>query len=204
MAGLGSVANVIGKGVGMAAGAVTGAGSRLLKGTGGIVKEAVSGAASGLKTAHGAVSGNTAKAAKEAAEQSAKATKKATEQVAMKTKRLERATNALDPNFVGPMPAGVVDDARKLNMLNNAKDPNFIGPRPSDDVLRKVNREVQSTMDPNFIGPIAQEMAESGAGWWSGLGEMVQDHPYIAAGIAGGVGVLGGGLLFGGDDDDDY
>lgn len=44
--------------------------------------------------------------------------------------------------------------------------------------------------------------AESGAGFWSGLGDMVQDHPYIAAGIAGGVGVAGGALLF--DDDDDY
>lgn len=43
--------------------------------------------------------------------------------------------------------------------------------------------------------------AESGAGFWSGLGEMVSDHPYIAAGIAGGVGV-GGGLLLGDDDDD--
>lgn len=43
--------------------------------------------------------------------------------------------------------------------------------------------------------------AESGAGFWSGLGGMIQDHPYIAAGIAGGVGVAGGALLF---DDDDY
>lgn len=42
--------------------------------------------------------------------------------------------------------------------------------------------------------------AESGAGFWSGLGEMVQDHPYIAAGIASGVGVAGGALLFGDDD----
>lgn len=47
---------------------------------------------------------------------------------------------------------------------------------------------------------IAQEAAESGAGFWSGLGEMVSDHPYIAAGIAGGVGVAGGALLFGDDD----
>lgn len=44
--------------------------------------------------------------------------------------------------------------------------------------------------------------AESGAGFWSGLGEMAQEHPYIAAGIAGGVGVAGGALLFGGDDDE--
>lgn len=43
--------------------------------------------------------------------------------------------------------------------------------------------------------------AESGAGFWSGLGEMAQEHPYIAAGIAGGVGVAGGALLFGDDDE---
>lgn len=49
---------------------------------------------------------------------------------------------------------------------------------------------------------IADENAKSGAGFWSGLGGMIQDHPYVAAGIAGGVGVAGGALLF--DDDDDY
>ena len=49
---------------------------------------------------------------------------------------------------------------------------------------------------------IAQDMSGAGAGWWSGLGEMAQQHPYIAAGIAGGVGLVGGGLLFGDDDDD--
>ena len=43
---------------------------------------------------------------------------------------------------------------------------------------------------------IASEMAESGAGFWSGLGEMVSDHPYVAASIAGGTGLLAGGLLF--------
>ena len=203
MAGVGSVVNTIGKGVGMAAGAVTGAGSRLIRGTGGLIREATTGAVSGLKTAHGWASGSAAKAAKESAEVAAKTTKEATERVAMKTRRLERATNALDPNFVGPMPVGVADDANKLKILKDAKDPNFIGPRPSDDVLRKVSQEVQATMDPNFIGPMttAQEMVESGAGFWSGLGEMIQAHPYIAAGIAGGVGVAGGLLL--GDDDDD-
>lgn len=48
---------------------------------------------------------------------------------------------------------------------------------------------------------IAKEAAESGAGFWSGLGDMIQEHPYIAAGIASGAGVAVGGLLF--DDDDD-
>ena len=48
---------------------------------------------------------------------------------------------------------------------------------------------------------IASEMAESKTGFWSGLGEMASDHPYIAASIAGGTGLAAGGLIFGGDDD---
>lgn len=199
----GKVAKTAGKGVGAVAGTATGLGSRFLKGGGGIIKEAASGVASGLKSAHGWASGSTGRIAKESAETAAKATKEATEQVAMKTKRLQRATDALNPNMKGPMPKNVVDDARKLNMVKNANDPNFIGPRPSDSQLRDANRYVQANMDPNFIGPmpIAQEMAESGAGWWSGLGEMIEEYPFIAAGIAGGTGVIAGGILL--DDDDE-
>ena len=47
----------------------------------------------------------------------------------------------------------------------------------------------------------AQEVIETDAGFWSGLGETIHEHPYIAASIAGGIGVAGGALLF--DDDDD-
>ena len=64
-----------------------------------------------------------------------------------------------------------------------------------DDMLLGGNSQIQEAAE------VAQEAAESGAGWWSGLGEMAQEHPYVAAGIAGGVGLAGGALLFGGDDD---
>ena len=196
-------ANAVSKGAGSVIGGTLGLNKHMLHSSGSIIKEAMSEFRAGAKTAYGVTSGNTAKAAKESAEAAAKATKEATEKVGMQTRRLNQAQNALDSNFVGPHASGVVDDARKLNTLNNAKNPNFIGPMQSEAELRSINREVQATVSPDFIGPmtISQEMAESGAGFWSGLGEMVQKHPYIAAGIAGGVGVAGGALLFGDDDE---
>ena len=47
---------------------------------------------------------------------------------------------------------------------------------------------------------VAEEAAESGAGFWSGVKEWADDNTLLAAGIAGGVGIAGGALLFGDDD----
>lgn len=63
-----------------------------------------------------------------------------------------------------------------------------------------------SPSSDNLPAVIAEENSKSGAGWWSGIGQFVEDHPGIAAAIAGGTGVAGGALLFGGssEDGDDY
>ena len=68
-----------------------------------------------------------------------------------------------------------------------------IGYASYDDMLLGSRNQIQEATE------VAKEAAESGAGFWSGIGEFAQEHPYIAAGIAGGVGVAGGALLFGDD-----
>lgn len=46
---------------------------------------------------------------------------------------------------------------------------------------------------------VADATAKSGAGFWSGIQDWAQENTLLAAGIATGVGVAGGALLFGDD-----
>ena len=194
--------NVISKGTGSIIGGTVGIGKRVLNSGGGAIKEAMSEFSAGLKTAYGLTSGNTARAAKESEKLHKKAVQNATDAAFEFKTDMNRVSNVRNADFVGPHPKDALDNAKIVQTLDNAKNPNFVGPHVADDELRSMKRAVDS-VNPDFIGPmpVAKEMAESGAGFWSGLGNAIQEHPYVAAGIAGGIGIAGGALLF---DDDDY
>lgn len=194
--------NAISKGTGSIIGGTVGIGKRVLNSGGGVIKEAMSEFRAGLKTAYGLTSGNTAKAAKESEKLHKKAVQNATDKAFEFNKNMNRANNVRNADFIGPHPEDSIYNAKMLQRLDNAKNPTFIGPHESPETLRGLQRSIDS-QNPDFIGPmpVAKEMAESGAGFWSGLGDTIQNHPYIAASIAGGIGMAGGALL---SDDDDY
>lgn len=194
---------MVGKGAGAAVGGVTGLGARFLHGGGGIIKEAFTGLSSGAKAAYGKTSGKTARLAKESAEAAAKATKEATEKVGMQTRRLNRANDVMNPDFMGPHTANAVDDARKLNMVNNANNKDFIGPMPAEAQIRSANRDIQANMSPNFIGPMPAADMDTAGGIMGTLKEVWDGVPGWAK-TAGAVtaGGIAGATLF--DDEDDY
>ena len=188
----------LGKGAGEIVGGVAGLGSRGAKGGKGILKEAVSGVKEGAKKAYGITSGST-KASKEASEQMhKKAIQKATDSAFEFKTDMNRVANVRNADFVGPHPKDAIDNAKIVQTLDNAKNPNFVGPQVSDDKLRSMKRAVDSA-NPDFVGPmpVAQEMAESGPGFWDGLPNWAK---YTGIATAGGI---AGAVLFGDDDDND-
>lgn len=75
-----------------------------------------------------------------------------------------------------------------------SKNPNY---DPNSNYSWNFNMEEQVSQAAN----VAQEAAESGAGFFSGIQEWAQQNTALAGAIAVGTGVAGGALLFGGDDD---
>ena len=189
--------NLLSKGVGNVVGGVAGIGVRTLKGGGGIIKEAVTGVGSGIKTGYEKMTGKTARLAKESAEMAEKAAKEAEEKVAMKTRRLTQATEALYPDFVGPHTATAIEDARQLNTIMTTANPDFVGPMPSEFEIRSAYRYVQENLNPDFVGPmpVSQAHAESGVGFWDEIPDWAK---MTGTGVAG---LIAGGVLLG---DDDY
>lgn len=193
-----SIANAAGKGIGTIIGGATGLGARMLKGGGGIIKEAISGIGSGAQKAYNITSGNAAKTAQKSAEAVANMEKAVSEyKDSMQRKALQVAA-ATDEYFVGPPTAQGVEYARKMNTIANAGNPNFIGPHRPVSELQSTNRQLQSELNGlDFIGPMpmTQEMAESGPGFWDGIPGWAKTASVATAGF------IAGGVLL---DDDDY
>lgn len=189
-------AKTLGKGVGGAVGGAAGIGAKVTKGGTGVLKEAVSGIKEGAKKAYGVTSG-TAKASKEASEQMhKKAVKKAADAAFEFKTDMNRVANVRNADFIGPHPKEAISNAKVVQTLENAKNPNFVGPHVADDKLRSMKRTVDS-FNPDFVGPmpVAQEMAESGPGFWSGIGDWVHENQIATAGIIAGGAIIGAELL---------
>lgn len=193
---LSKAAKTLGKGVGGVVGGAAGLGAKATKGGAGVLKEAVSGVKSGAKAAYGVTSG-TAKASKEASEQMhKKAVQKAADAAFEFKTDMNRVANVRNADFIGPHPKDALDNAKIVQTLDNAKNPNFVGPHVADDELRSMKRAVDSA-NPDFVGPmpVAQEMAESGPGFWSGIGNWVHENQIATAGILASGAIIGAELL---------
>lgn len=120
----------------------------------------------------------------------------------LKTKKISKPaeTAASGDDIKNPQAKNNQANANVNNNANQVSNGQMTMNFDSSGNFTGYTEEVSNSI--NDAADIAEEIAETGAGDFSGIGEFVHAHPFIAAGIAGGIGVAGGAILF--DDDDDY